>query len=78
MRIDVNINYLNNSIFSENVDLIFSEKICTIYNNVSYKSERFNLNSDKILIDMLTGDIRLEMENKSKKVNLTAKYEYIN
>ena len=27
---DVNINYLNNSIFSENVDLIFSEKICTI------------------------------------------------
>ena len=75
---DVNINYLNNSIFSENVDLIFSEKICTIYNNVSYKSERFNLYSDKILIDMLTGDIRLEMEKKSEKVNLTAKYEYIN
>ncbi len=75
---NVNINYLNNTIFSENLDLIFSEKICEIYNNVSYKSEKLSLNSDKILIDMLTGDIRLEMKNKNEKVNLTAKYEYIN
>ncbi len=75
---NVNINYLNNTIFSENLDLIFSEKICEICNNVSYKSEKLSLNSDKILIDMLTGDIRLEMKNKNEKVNLTAKYEYIN
>ena len=54
--------YLNNSIFSENVDLFFLIKICKIYNNVSYKNKNLNLNTDKILIDMLTGDIKLEMK----------------
>ena len=75
---NVKIDYLNNSIFSGNLDLIFTEKICKIYNDVVYKNEKLNLNSDKILIDIDTGDIKLEMLNKNEKVKLVTKYEYIN
>ena len=75
---NVKIDYLNNSIFSGNLDLIFTEKICKIYNDVMYKNEKLYLNTDKILIDIDTGDIRLEMLNKNEKVKLVTKYEYIN
>ena len=70
--------YLGNSISSQNLDLIFSEKISRIYNNVVYTNNKINLNTDKVLIDMLSGDIKLEMNNKNEKVKLISKYEYIN
>ena len=54
------------------------QKICKIYNDVIYKNEKLYLNTDKILIDIDTGDIRLEMLNKNEKVKLVTKYEYIN
>ncbi len=73
---NVKIEYLNNSIFSENLDLLFTKKISKIYNNVVYKNNNLNLNTDKIIIDMTTGDIKLEMNNKKEKVKLITKYEF--
>ena len=75
---NVKMDYLGNSISSQNLDLIFSEKISRIYNNVVYTNNKINLNTDKVLIDMLSGDIKLEMNNKNEKVKLISKYEYIN
>ena len=73
---NVKIEYLNNSILSENLDLLFTKRISTIYNNVVYKNNKLNLNTDKIIIDMTTGDIKLEMNNKKEKVKLITKYEF--
>ena len=75
---DVEINYLDNSIASDNLDLIFSEKISNIYNNVVYKNKNLNLITDNIFIDMVSGDINMKMKNKSSKVKFTANYEFIN
>ena len=36
------------------------------------------LNTDKILIDMETGDIKLEMNKEKDKIQLFTKNEYIN
>ena len=68
----------NESMFSQNLDIIFTEKISKIYNNVIYKSENFTLNTDEVFIDMVTGDIKLQMKNKKDKVKLTASNELIN
>jgi len=73
---NVKIEYLDNSILSENLDLLFTKKTSTIYNNVVYKNNILNLNTDKIIIDMMTGDIKLEMNNKKEKVKLITKYEF--
>ncbi len=75
---DVEINYLDSAIVSDNLDLIFSEKVSKIYNNVVYNSKNFNLNTDNIFIDMVSGDIKMNMKNKSSKVKFTTNYEFIN
>jgi len=73
---NVKIEYLDNSILSENLDLLFTKKISKIYNNVIYKNNYLNLNTDKIIIDMITGDLKLEMNKKKEKVKLVTKYEF--
>ena len=73
---NVKIEYLDNSIVSENLDLLFTKKISKIYNNVVYKNNYLNLNTDKIIIDMITGDLKLEMNKKKEKVKLVSKYEF--
>jgi len=73
---NVKIEYLDNSISSENLDLLFTKKISKIYNNVVYKNNYLNLNTDNIIIDMTTGNLKLEMNNKQEKVKLITKYEF--
>ena len=63
---------------SQNLDVLFTDNLSTIYSNVSYKNNNLNLTTDIILIDMLTGDIKLKMLNKDNKVNLITSYESIN
>ncbi len=75
---EVKIEYLDNLINSERLDLNFTDGISKIYNNVIVSSSNFKLNTDKILIDMVTGDIKLEMLKKSDKVKLITNYEFIN
>ena len=70
--------FLDNSIVSENLDVFFTKKISRIYNNVVFKNDKMQLNTDKILIDMETGDIKLEMNKEKDKIQLFTKNEYIN
>ena len=73
---NVRIEYLDNSILSENLDLLFTKKISKIYNNVVYNNNYLNLSTDKIIIDTITGDLKLEMNKKKEKVKLITKYEF--
>ncbi len=75
---EVKVEYLSNIILSQNLDVIFTENISKIYNNVVYKNNNLNLNTDSILINMITGDIKLEMLNKSEKIRLVANHEFVN
>ena len=74
---NVKIEYLDNLIESENLDILFTKNLSTIYSNVVYKNNNLNLSTDIILIDMESGDIKLKMLNNNK-VNLITKYEFIN
>ena len=74
---NVKMEFLDNSILSENLDIIFTENITKIYNNVIFENNKFELNTDNILIDMITGDINLKMKNKNTKVKLVSKYDLI-
>ena len=75
---EVKSEFLNNSIISKNLDVLFTKKISKIYNNVVFENDKIKLKTDKILIDMKTGDIKLEMESNSDKVKLLTKNEYFN
>ena len=75
---NVKIDYLDNSINSQNLDLVFTEKFSRIYNDVVYKNNKIILNTDIIFIDMISGDIKMEMTQKEEKVKLVTTYEFIN
>ena len=75
---NVKVEYLDNVIYCENLDIIFTDKTSKVYNNVSLNNKKLNLTTDKIIIDMLTGDIKLEMNDNLKKVKLITDYEFTN
>ncbi len=75
---NVKMDYLNNSISANNLDVIFTKKISKIYNNVIVNNSMLNLSTDKIMLDMATGNLKLEMENDKEKIKLVTKYEFIN
>jgi lipopolysaccharide export system protein LptA len=66
----VQIIYKDQTIFSNNFDLIFNEKTGTIYNNVIYKKLNTLLYADKIDIDLISKDSKIYMFDKSKKVKI--------
>ena len=57
---------------------ISSKKISKVYNNVVYNSDQLNLITDKILIDMVSGDIKFRMIDKNNKIKFKTKHEFIN
>ena len=42
--------------------------MATLYNNVKYKSELSNLSADKVLIDFLNKNTKIEMNDENNKV----------
>ena len=67
---EVQIIYENHKISSNNFDLIFNEKIGTVYNNVVYKNLNTTLYADKIDIDLISKNSKIYMFDKSKKVKI--------
>ena len=70
--------YMDNSILAENLDLKFSENKSTIYNNVVFKNNNLSLYTDKIFFDMVSGNIKFQMMDNTKKVKLITKNEFVN
>ena len=75
---DVSIEYLDSMITSKNLDLLFTENISKVYNNVRFEGKDMKLYTDQVLIDMVNGDVKLEMKNNTEKVKFIKKNEFIN
>lgn len=58
----------NNKIKSDNLDLIMSENLIKIFNNVKYNGEKGIISSDEIHIDMIKNEAVLFMKNSQDKV----------
>ena len=60
--------YSEHFINAESLDLSFKNNMATLYNNVKYKSELSNLSADKVLIDFLNKNTKIEMNDENNKV----------
>lgn len=69
----VTIEYMDNIIKSENLDLNFIENIATIYNNVVYEGLKGELKADNVIINLITKNIEIFMNNSKEKVEITSK-----
>lgn len=69
-RDNVSIEYMNNKIFSDKLDLSFENNIAKISENVRYEGFYGTITSDNILINLITKKVNLYMNNESDNVQL--------
>ena len=65
---EVKIQFEDNQINSDNFDLFINENIAKIYDNVQFNNILSKINADIINIDLLSGNINVDMYNESNKV----------
>ena len=69
---DIELKYLDHTIFAENMDLSFQKNFAWLYTNVVYKGYDYELFADKIEIDLITKNSKIYTDN-SKKVKIIKK-----
>ena len=69
---NVKISYLGSIINSENLDLNFEENIVTIYNNVIYEGVQGHLKADNIVINLITKEVKIFMNDSENKIKIKA------
>ena len=70
---NVNLNYLNHIIKSEDLFLKYMDKEINILNNVIYNNEENLLEADKIDLDLASKKSKIYMNSKSQKVKAVIK-----
>ena len=69
----VNVLYDDNSIKGKNLDLFFKDNIASMYDDVLFNNNESILQVDKINWDLSTGNISLNMKNKTEKIKISKK-----
>ena len=70
---NVRIEYLNNFILSDNMDLDFNNNLITINENVEYNGIQGTIIADNIKIDLITKKIEIYMDDINDNVEITTK-----
>ena len=70
---NVKVNYDNNSIIADKLDINFSENLITIYENVNYEGLQGIITADYVKIDLITKKIQIYMNSKDEKVKVITK-----
>ncbi len=68
---NVVISYINNKIFSDKIDINFQENTVKIFDNVKFIGEDGIVNSDNIVINLITKKMNIYMNDKKKNVKVT-------
>lgn len=69
---NVQIEYMNNRIFSDKINLNFKNNIVKIFQNVRYIGVEGTVKSDNIKINLLTKKVEIYMDDKNDNVELTS------
>ena len=72
-RKNVQVEYLNNIIVADKMDINFQENIITIYENVKYDGLEMNMKTDNIKINLITKKIDIYMNNNKKNIEIKTK-----
>ena len=67
---NIKIEYINNIIYSDKLDIKFSKNIISIYDNVKYEGLQGMVYADNVIIDLITKNIKINMYNNEKKVKI--------
>ena len=60
--------YIDHKINSENMDLSFNDKTVILYDNVRYNSSISNITADRIFVDLLNKNTKIQMNDDNSNV----------
>ena len=63
---NVRLGYLGHKIYSDNIDVIFTESKIEAYNNLLYRNSDIKLSADKVELDLITKNTKIFMFDNSK------------
>ena len=69
----VKMNYGNNEISAENLELSFRNNFVTLYKDVNYDNGISNLIADKVIIDLVKKNTKILMNDKNKNILVRSK-----
>ena len=64
----VEMNYLDHKINAENLDLSFENNFLTLYDKVRYKDKISYMTADKVLIDLINKNTKIQMNDKNSNI----------
>ena len=70
-RNNVRVEYMNSEIFSDKIDINFQDNTVKIFDNVKYVGMYGMINSDNIMINLITKKVDIYMNNENDNVEVT-------
>ena len=70
---DVSVNFEDNEMECDNLDLIIKDDFAKMYNNIIFKNDTLNIRADEIFIDIISGNINIKMFDNNKKIEINNK-----
>ena len=70
---NVNLNYIEHNITSENIYLSFQNNLVSITNNIIYKNLNNEMKADEIKMNLITKEIKIFMHDSEKKIQILSK-----
>lgn len=67
---NVILDYLNHNIKGESLELLFDKNLITMKDQIIYKNIDTELVADQIIIDLITKDSKIFMNDKNKKIKI--------
>lgn len=67
---NVELNYLDHNIKAENLQLLFNKNLINLQNQIIYKNLDTVLIADRIVIDLITKNSKIFMNNENKKIKI--------
>ena len=67
---NIKLKYLNHHLSGENLNFLFKQNLITMENQVVYKSLDTKLIADRIVIDLITKNSKIFMENDNNKIKI--------
>ena len=71
---NVKVIYEDNEVYSNNIDLNFEKNLIEIYGNVFYRNTSNKLYADKILLNLLTKNLKIIMKKKEDNILIISNY----
>ena len=75
---DINVNYEENKLFSNNFDIFFKDNKAIMYNEIYFESLLTESKADLINFDLLNGNVEIKMYKKTKNVIIKSKNDGYN